>query len=43
MQSVDNSKDYLKVWLGILGCVVVVILLLWILDRWSPYSFVNNR
>ncbi|XP_023336240.1 ionotropic receptor 25a isoform X2 [Eurytemora carolleeae] len=32
-----------EVWLGILGCVLVVILILWILDRFSPYSYVNNR
>ena len=32
-----------KVWLGIVGCIVGVIILLWILDRWSPYSYINNR
>ena len=33
----------LEVWLGILGAVIVTALLLWVLDRFSPYSARNNK
>lgn len=32
-----------EVWYGILGAVVVVSVLLWGLDRFSPYSYHNNK
>ena len=37
--------DVLKpeVWYGVLAAVVVVSFLLWALDRFSPYSYHNNR
>ena len=33
----------LEVWLGILGAVIVTALLLWLLDKFSPYSARNNK
>ena len=32
-----------EVWYGILGAVIVVSFLLWGLDRFSPYSYYNNK
>ncbi len=32
-----------EVWYGILGAVIVVSILLWALDRFSPYSYYNNK
>jgi hypothetical protein len=32
-----------EVWLAILGALVVTALMLWLLDRFSPYSARNNR
>ena len=32
-----------EVWFGILGAVFVVAFLIWALDRFSPYSYYNNK
>lgn len=32
-----------EVWLGILCAVIVVAILIWILDRFSPFSYHNNK
>ena len=32
-----------EVWFGILGAVLIVSLLIWLLDRFSPYSYHNNK
>ena len=32
-----------EVWLGILGAVIATALLIWFLDRFSPYSGRNNK
>ena len=44
-QSIFKFMSVLKpeVWLGILGAVIVVAILIWALDRFSPYSYYNNK
>ena len=32
-----------QVWLGIVGCYAITSVIMWIFDRWSPYSYQNNR
>lgn len=44
-QSIFKFMAVLKpeVWLGILAAVFVVAFLIWALDRFSPYSYYNNK
>ena len=44
-QSIFKFMSVLKteVWLGILAAVFVVAILIWALDRFSPYSYHNNK
>ena len=37
------SKTCLQVWMATLAAVVVTALMMWFLDRFSPYSARNNR
>ena len=44
-QSIFKFMTVLKpeVWLGILAAVFIVAILIWALDRFSPYSYYNNK
>lgn len=45
VQSIFKFMSVLKteVWLGILAAVFIVAFLIWCLDRFSPYSYYNNK